>query len=164
MKSPVLAANSFKNWLAKRSSDRAFSPVWGPQLGRIKADHLRAQDKKTILKIIADEIVDDGVIVEPIAPIVTRRRIPQVDRTCARRTAAIAIIRRRRNVKLIELYDAWRAAEIAIDARFFDPKSPPSRSLFVTQSLDASRSKLVTKGKEKKTKHEAPSITPRRRL
>ena len=35
---------------------------------------------------------------------------------------------------------------------YFDPKSSPSsRSLFVTQSLDASRSKLVTKGKEKKT-------------
>ena len=33
------------------------------------------------------------------------------------------------------------------------PSRPPSRALFVTQSLDASRSKLVTKGKEKKTKH-----------
>ena len=32
--------NSFKNWVAKRSSDRASSPVWGLQLGRIKADHL----------------------------------------------------------------------------------------------------------------------------
>ncbi len=54
----------------------------------------------------------------------------------------------------------WQAKEIAIDdaialdARFFDPKSSPSsRALFMTQSLDASRSKLVTKGKEKKTKH-----------
>ena len=52
----------------------------------------------------------------------------------------------------------WRAEEIAIDdgitpvARFFVAQvDPPSRSLFVTQSLDASRSKLVTKGKEKKT-------------
>jgi len=128
--------------VAKRSSDQAFLPVWGLQLGRIKADHLRAQDKKTILNIIADKIVDDEVIVEPIAPIATRSRIPQVDRTCARRTAAITIIRRRLDVKLIELYDARRPAEIAIDARFFDPKSSPSsRALFVTQSLDALRPK-----------------------
>ena len=93
-----------------------------------------------------------------IAPIAAREDHPQVDRTCARRTAMIAIIRRSRNVKLFELHDVWRAEEIAIDdgitpvARFFVAQvDPPSRSLFVTQSLDASRSKLVTKGKEKKT-------------
>ena len=109
---------------------------------RNQGNHLRAQVKKTILQIIADEIIDDGVIVEPIAPIVARRRIPQVDRTCAIRTAAITIICRRRDVKLIELYDARLPAEIAIDARFFDPKSSPSsRALFVTQSLDALRPK-----------------------
>jgi hypothetical protein len=83
-----------------------------------------------------------------IAPIAAREDHPQVDRTCARRTATIAIIRRSRNVKLFELHDVWRAEEIAIDdgitpvAQFFDPKSSPSsRALFVTQSLDALRPK-----------------------
>ena len=57
--------NSFKNWVAKRSSDRASSPVWGLQWDEIKRDYLRAQ-AKSIIYIIVDEIVDDGVIVEPL--------------------------------------------------------------------------------------------------
>ncbi len=76
------------------------------------------------------------------------------------------VIRRSQNVKLFELYDVWRAEEIAIDngialvVQFFVSQvDPPSHSLFVTQSLDALRSKLVTKGKEKKTMHRLHSST-----
>jgi len=52
--------------VAKRSSDRASSPVWGLQWDEIKRDYLRAQAKKSIIYIIVDDIVDDGVIVEPL--------------------------------------------------------------------------------------------------
>jgi len=147
--------------VAKRSSDRASSPVWGLRWDEIKRDYLRAQ-AKSIIYIIVEDIVylRRRSNCRAIAPIAAQEDDPQVDRTCARRTATIAIIRRSRNVKLFELHDVWRAEEIAIDdgitpvARFFVAQvDPPSRSLFVTQSLDASRSKLVTKGKEKKTKH-----------
>ena len=58
--------NSFKNWVAKRSSDRASLPVWGLRWDEIKRDYLRAQAKKSIIYIIVDDIVDDGVIVEPL--------------------------------------------------------------------------------------------------
>ena len=51
--------NSFKNWVAKRSSDRASSPVWGLRWDEIKRDYLRAQ-AKSIIYIIIDEIVDSG--------------------------------------------------------------------------------------------------------
>ena len=51
--------------MAKRSSDRASSPVWGLRWDEIKRDYLRAQ-AKSIIYIIVDDIVYDGVIVEPL--------------------------------------------------------------------------------------------------